>query len=603
MSSKKRSIEVIEYLNKFRVAPEFTSGIVSDYLESLDCPRSLAVAMLFRNGEHAQIAELTCDPLHYRNIEDFGDAYAATLFLSKYKDFTLGYDLDEVALKKFDKFELQCRLTNTRLGNLSADPLFRGPVVWLHSAVIRKIETILGEFHPEVMFETANWGPGATTLLKAREASSANKFQREVGITRDLYALLPDNVLADAYPAWHAHLLESGFPCFQVGNKVVTVPKDATANRVIAIEPGINLWFQLAIGKMIQRRLSRIGVDLRFQGRNQTYAKIGSKDRVLATVDFSSASDSISIETVRALLPPRWFSILDSCRSRFGQQGETLREWSKFSSMGNGFTFPLESLLFYAIAISVVEYLHDSPLSARENAVSVYGDDVIIPVKCLELFSNMCGFYGLTVNQKKTWSDSFFRESCGAHYMFGVDLKPIYLKDKLSDAQSIYQLANAVRRYAHRRMFKYGCDARFRTVFERLLESVPKPLRLRIPETAGDGGFIMNFDESTPRRARDSVEGYYFEHITDMAKRYESEEVGVLFTRLWEAGEAPWLCLPRRLNVFVLCGGVNAFSLRVDISEGSSQEERNNVPLRGRTRPRLNRYGLVQQWYDLGPWL
>jgi hypothetical protein len=303
-------------------------------------------------------------------------------------------------------------------------------------------------------------------------------------------------------------------------------------------------------------------------------AYTASKDLVHATIDFSSASDSISYEVVKELLPPRWFHLLDSARSRFGQQGESLIEWEKFSSMGNGFTFQLESLLFYAIARCVVEYLHESSLSASENFVSVYGDDVIIPVKCLDLFSAASSYFGFSMNLKKSQFSSCFRESCGAHFVSGVDVKPVYLKDSLSDVTSVFRLANAVRRFAHRRMNKFACDARFRSVFASLVSLVPKRLRFFIPETLGDGGIIENFDIALPVRCKSNpktlwVEGFFVNNVMSVSKTYQSDRIGVLFSRLW---------VP------------------------STQEERNTVPLRGRTRLRLTR-SFVSQWYDLGPWI
>jgi hypothetical protein len=569
MSFKKRSSSFLDEARRYRAPLEVTSDAIEKFLQSLDCPRAQTVWMLYYYGEHAQLADLAFDPLHYLTAVELGDAYAATKFLSKFKGLSLGYDLDDVAVKKFLKFELQCKHTNGRFRNLAADPLFCGPVVWLHNEIRRKIASVLGDFNVEEIFSTANWGPGATTLVKARDASSANKFQHEAGITKDLYALFPDTMLREAYPTWYSHLLEIGFPIFQVGNKVVTVPKDATANRVIAIEPGLNLWFQKAIGNMLQRRLLRVGIDLSKQEINQNLACESSKHSHLATVDFSSASDSIARCVVEDLLPPRWFSLLDSCRSRFGQQGSDLLEWEKFSSMGNGFTFQLQSLLFYAIARCVVEFLHTDSLSASVNRVSVYGDDVIIPVGCLDLFSKCSAFYGFTLNEKKSHSHSFFRESCGAHYAWGADVKPIYLKDILSNVLTVYRLANAVRRFAHRRLARFGCDVRLRSVFHFLKSQVPRRFQLAIPETLGDGGFVENLDVAVPSRCRHGVEGYRVRNLAAMSRTHELVGVGLLLSRLW---------VP------------------------SSHEERNTVPQRGRTKLAL-KMSLVSQWYDLGPWM
>lgn len=634
MSYAKHSKRFFAEARQYRVTQGESSGVILEFLEALDCPRSLTVALLFRNGEHEQLANLEVNPLEYANTQSFRDAYAATKFLSKFKDLVLDYDLDKVAMQKFEKFELLCKRTNARFRKLECDPQYKGRTVALHQAVQRKISRILGEFSIQEFFEVADWGPGATTLIKSFDASATNKFQCEIGITRDLYNLLPSALLQEVYPLWVQHISGVGFPNFQVGNRIVTVPKDATANRVIAIEPGFNLWFQLAVGTMIQRRLLRCGIDLRDQSKNQRLAYISSKDEVNATIDFSSASDSISKEVIRELFDhcsysergknnlSTWFSILDSCRSHYGHRDGTWVLWDKFSSMGNGFTFGLESLLFYAIAKSCAEEIHRTSPNAEEGDVSVYGDDVIIPRNCLELFSTMCEFYGFVINEKKSHFSSLFRESCGAHFMAGVCTKPVFLKEHLTDVLSVYRLANSIRRFAHRGLSTMGCEARFRKLFDTLVDMVPKPLRVMIPNTLGDGGFISSWDEAVPAHAnvyplyrakrapnlgdaKDrrlpkarimrmnlGFEGYYVWHATEVGKTYQSEGIGLLLDRLW-----------------LIQKGKDYLKQRENAEEGSNpvgilstQERRNTVALRDRTRLRFSR-SLVQQWYSLGPWL
>jgi hypothetical protein len=591
------------------VAPVVTTGFITDFLQALDCPRALAVDILFRNGEYAQIAKLECDPLAYNAVPEFRAAYAATNLLSKYKGLTLNIGLDEAAWIKFSEFEDLCGQTNTRFKDLGCDPLFKGHVVWLHNAVRRKIAQVLGEFDAEEMISDANWGPGASTLIKRRDASSFNKFQCETGITRDLFDLLPRETWPVNYPTWAAHLrtgggsLNNSFPKFEVGNKVITVPKDAKANRVIAIEPGLNLWFQLAIGEMVRKRLLRFGINLRKQEINQDAAFRGSNDSQTATLDFSSASDSISRGTVEALLPWRWFSVMDSARSRFGMQGGTLLEWKKFSSMGNGFTFPLESLIFYAVACCCAEYLHEPQINASGPLVSVYGDDVIIPIRCLALFSEMSAFYGFTLNVKKSHFASNFRESCGAHFMEGVDCKPIYLKDRLSDVPSVFRLANAVRLLANRFCGSIACDAKFRAVFESLLSVVPKPCRLRIPLGYGDGGFIGNFDESTPVRERHGIEGYRITHVVGAPKQRKETGVGLLLARLW--------AMPTQDRGYLHGPRGHKWSPRdIEPSLRWSRDHPddvismgNFVPISSRIELRISTKGHLRQWPDLGPWL
>jgi len=588
MASKKLGMQFRKGLQNYRVAPELTAQVIEKYLLSLDCPRALTVWLMFKNNEHEQLANLSFDPKAYSNWIDLRDAYAASKFLSKYKDLTLDYDLDQVAITKFMLYEDRCKQTNRRFKNLSQDPNYHGPCVWLHHAVIRKVERILGDFGAEEFFSSPDWGPGASTLIPRRSACSQEKFQCETGITRDLYALIPTDLLQMSYPAWGSHLEFVGFPNFQVGNRVVTVPKDASTNRVIAIEPGINLWFQKSLGDMIGKRLLRVGIDLTDQSRNQQYALLGSKTGEYTTVDFSSASDSIATKVVEEVLPPRWFSVMDSCRAKYGTIKDTAMKWEKFSSMGNGFTFPLQSLIFYAVAKCCVEYLHIS------GDVSVYGDDVIIPTPAFGLFSELVSFYGFQINEKKSHFDSTFRESCGAHYASGFDVKPIFLKEKLTSVLTVYRLANAIRRLAHRRN-RISCDARFRKVFELLIQTVPEALRLRIPDGFGDGAFISNFDEALPARARHGVEGHYVFHAVEMGITHQDERLGYLLSELWRLSKRETTAcsfgkVPSRLE-----------ATRDITSLDSGIKGRNSAPSHD-TKVKIAK-SLVRQWADLGPWL
>jgi hypothetical protein len=287
-------------------------------------------------------------------------------------------------------------------------------------------------------------------------------------------------------------------------------------------------------------------------------------------------------------------------------------KWEKFSSMGNGFTFQLESLVFYAVASCCADYL-----SLSSHQVSAYGDDVIIPSACYELFAEMMEFYGFRINVKKSHFDSPFRESCGAHYFSGIDVKPIYLKGRVDSIPAIYRLANAVRRLAHRRNLGYGCDTIFRRLFDHLVSSVPKALRFRIPETLGDGGFISNFDEATPSRAQKGLGvGYQpapfiSPNVVEVSKTHYDDTVGYLLAALWKLGPISFDEFQERkeLASAILQArktGLDGSRTRlqaINFTEGRNhQMGYNSVPSFGSTRFRVVN-SLVQRWYDLGPWI
>jgi hypothetical protein len=555
-----------------------TDEAIFNFLHSLDHPRALTCWLLYVNKEHEQLTDLEVDPLDYSVEEEFRDAYIATCFLSKADFLELAVSKKEQAMRKFLKFEEQCRQTNVRFRNPLLDPLNSGSNVWLLNATKRKIEAILGDFSGDEFVEAANWGPGVSTLLKGEHVSAYNKFQSETGITRDLYSLVAP-WFKTAYPLCASHLQSKsvkvpylpredvdGFS-FERGNVIVTVPKNSKTDRVIAVEPGWNLWFQKSIGTMIRRRLRRFGVNLNSQDKNQQFAHEGAFDGHLATVDFSSASDSISCAVVEELIPPRWYQLMNLTRSVVGVEGKRVLKWNKFSSMGNGFTFELETLIFYASALAVCDFLGIHSLD-----VSVFGDDVIIPVLAFPLYSSYCEFLGFTTNKSKSFSSSCFRESCGAHYFGALDCKPLYLKGRLRNVQDLYKLANGIRLLAHRYGFNRSCDRKFLDPWRSLCRGIPKSLRFRIPCGLGEGGLISNFDEATPtlRRNRErSWEGFSFMMLLEVGKNHYCEGPGLLMDR---------------------------------VRGGQELAQGNSYVLRGRTKMKISLV-FVRSWYNLGGWI
>jgi len=138
------------------------------------------------------------------------------------------------------------------------------------------------------------------------------------------------------------------------------------------------------------------------------------------------------------MLPPDWFDFLSDLRSPKGRFGTEERLWAKFSSMGNGYTFELETLIFYALSLSVCEYLH-----LGTSKVSVFGDDILVPSRAAPLLLDVLSFSGFVPNWKKTFISGHFRESCGGNYFKGVDVRPFHLKNRLRCKQDLIFLRNS----------------------------------------------------------------------------------------------------------------------------------------------------------------
>jgi hypothetical protein len=105
----------------------------------------------------------------------------------------------------------------------------------------------------------------------------------------------------------------------------------------------------------------------------------------------------------------------------------------KFSTMGSACTFPVETLMFLAVALSTVLTKRGirpttRAIRALAGEVSVFGDDIVIPTDCRELFFAALKVLDFKVNTDKSFWNGRFRESCGLDAFNGVDVTPVYWK-------------------------------------------------------------------------------------------------------------------------------------------------------------------------------
>jgi hypothetical protein len=236
------------------------------------------------------------------------------------------------------------------------------------------------------------------------------------------------------------------------GSRLTTVPKNEDTERTIAIEPSGNMCLQLAAGMYLEGALRRIGLDIRNQQqKNIAMAKRGSETGDVATLDLKSASDMISIDLVRALLPSEWFDLLMKLRSPIitvpidGKDGSVGRqvELRMISTMGNGFTFPLMTFILVALIYGFRCTRGGPNLYIDWTNTCVFGDDIIIPTHEYTGFVDVLTKAGLIVNLDKSYSEGSFRESCGGDFLNGVDITPFYVKS-LASEPDVYVVINQV---------------------------------------------------------------------------------------------------------------------------------------------------------------
>jgi hypothetical protein len=414
-------------------------SIALAFFSGLGTPRALTAWLLFEHREWDQLTLLECDPLHYRDADTYRRDNAATCFFKKYDGFDLPVDLESEAIAKWYAAEKQCHITNLDLRIYRVSQTLRGRIDTRFDELIHRarkmVRYVLGAAPPPLA--EGRFGPGATVSDKSSSCHLLDKLSSEPTVTEGAFGHLVDM----ASTSWGVSLSSRGVvPKVVRGNRFFTVPKTSRSRRSCAMEPSVNGFYQLACGRLMRDKLRRkTGIDLtNGQAAHQAAARLGSRDGSLATIDLASASDTVSREVVKTLLPDAWYHLLDGLRSPTTEVDGRRVVLEKFSSMGNGFTFELETLIFYSICKAVCD----------DREVLVYGDDIIVPSSFGAEVIAALKLFGFTPNPKKTFLSGSFRESCGGDYFLGQPVRAHYLKGNPDEPQKLIALANGIRRLA-----------------------------------------------------------------------------------------------------------------------------------------------------------
>jgi len=398
------------------------------------------------------------------------------------------------AIKKFVGAEVQCLETNARFRERELGSLFGPRAERILSNASRKIAHVLADV-PSLEAMDFSFGPGASYGVRG-ETSVFNKVTSALECTYAFAHRLQE--FLEEFPGWFPEGTTQDV-CLVPGSELTFVPKNAKTDRPICIEPLLNGLMQKGIGTYLRKRLKSFGINLDDQGVNQRLAAKALDDE-LSTVDFSSASDTIAYLLVQDLLPQPWFEFLDIARCPRYSFEDTWRNFHKFSSMGNAYTFELETLIFYAIACGCCEELGIS-YSTGVN-LSVYGDDVIIPRGAYDLFSEVTKICGFSVNDDKSFRDGLFFESCGCDFFDRVPVRPFLIEKRLNKLLPAFYAANTLRRIQGRIPAHPGRIAvlrRLDDVHNWCVDRIPSRLRAYGPEGMGDGHLICELDHALTR--------------------------------------------------------------------------------------------------------
>jgi hypothetical protein len=456
--------------------PHVVEKAILRLFEDIGSSRSLAASLLYRYGEWDQLSTLEMIPEHYNDAESFWRDALATNIVRKLDVLPTSVDKKTKAEETFLSCEAKCFRANRRLYCLGEPPYggsFSDGVLEVFLRARKIVSSILGPC-PDLI--EGRHGPGSTYSDRGKFCTVPDKMSSRPTITPDAWPFL----FPWSGTLWASACASSGrLPEFVPGNRFLTVPKDSTKFRGIAVEPSINLFYQLGYGRVIRRRLSQHGINLaEGQDKHRALARCASSAGHLATLDLKNASDTICRNLVKLLLPPSWFSVLDGLRSKKTKFRGRFHLLEKFSSMGNGFTFELETLIFLSLIASI------TGRDSIGKTVFVFGDDIICPTESSQDVISLLSFCGLTVNKTKSFVDGPFRESCGGDYFLGVDVRPFFLKESPNEPQQLISFANGLRRTANRSLAR---DHIVNRAWLTALDGLPSEIRrCRGPEDLGD---------------------------------------------------------------------------------------------------------------------
>lgn len=297
--------------------------------------------------------------------------------------------------------------------------------------------------------------PGSTYELSGKNSTYWNKYV-VMSLDREFvskFMNLPDHYFAPV-PA-----------CSDIEKigRLIPVPKDVSNYRTVMPEEVARQFLAYAYADAIEKSLMRRpytmnyismckdytwfseypeeaytfgGIDLHNQLRNQLAARIGSITNMLATVDYSQASDSISVALIEYIWPKLYKEFIQHIRSEWIEVGSRRVRSNIAFTMGFVLTFLFESCIFTAVLRAATTLAWNfAPKSSRQFFKNInralascfsYGDDGIVPSFAVDAVRMVSEHLGLTMNEEKSFADSPYRESCGEEYYNGSSVAHSY---------------------------------------------------------------------------------------------------------------------------------------------------------------------------------
>jgi len=314
-------------------------------------------------------------------------------------------------------------------------------------AIRRKLCSWIGDYALSDNYpEAYNIGPGASIGVKYNDIYSKLFESPLTATSKQLQVLYKCHLHRSQVPAELKRFERFGDRLVK-GSRLSVVPKNDSIGRVICTEPLANMMAQKAIGAHLEQVLERrLGICLEKQPDvNRVLAQRGSIDGSFGTIDLESASDTISLTLCKRILPTGLYNALLRARSPYTRLLDG--RWVKLemiSSMGNGFTFPLQTIIFSAVISVAYDSIYG--MYPHKGRIFVFGDDMVVRREAYDRVVDLLGLCGFFVNGLKSFSSGPFRESCGGDFYEGTSVRAVYIQT-LSNRAAVYHAFNSIRRW------------------------------------------------------------------------------------------------------------------------------------------------------------
>lgn len=309
-----------------------------------------------------------------------------------------------------------------------------GSLQFLHDSILesaaRLVEKVLRGFNPKEI--TPQHGPGsvATGERGAKKWTFRTKYKalHKVYPYYEYFVSSRESLLRSISEYRSMDTYESGCA------KVHLVQKDSRGPRLISMEPLEYQFIQQGIARNLVKQIelkspiTRGKVNFTDQTINQCLAKENSLTRRYSTLDMKEASDRVSLRLVQHVFSKRrdvLRALMATRTTHTKLPGGEIVQLNKFAPMGSALCFPVEALIFWALAESIRRRV------GIKGCIYVYGDDIIVPKRLTPFLFKLFPRYGLKFNEDKCFTNGHFRESCGMDAYRGIQCAPIRMRHLL----------------------------------------------------------------------------------------------------------------------------------------------------------------------------